>query len=68
MNICVMYYINSLLMIFLQEANNMVQDANIKRMHSEKLLIEAHQQVGGIAKRFITEYRKMYHKISMVYH
>lgn len=28
----------------------MVQDANIKRMHSEKLLIEAHQQVGGIIK------------------
>ncbi|XP_061177513.1 guanine nucleotide exchange factor for Rab-3A-like isoform X2 [Saccostrea echinata] len=28
-----------------EEANNMVQDANIKRMHSEKLLREAHQQI-----------------------
>lgn len=36
----------------------MVQDANIKRMHSEKLLIEAHQQVGGIIKRCITEYQR----------
>ena len=29
----------------MQEANNMVQEANIKRMHSEKLLKEANQQV-----------------------
>ncbi|KAL4233359.1 RAB3A interacting protein [Mactra antiquata] len=28
-----------------EEANNMVQDANVKRMHSEKLLGEANQQV-----------------------
>ncbi|XP_065927495.1 guanine nucleotide exchange factor for Rab-3A isoform X2 [Magallana gigas] len=28
-----------------EEANNMVQDANIKRMHSEKRLIEAQQQI-----------------------
>ncbi|XP_062576289.1 guanine nucleotide exchange factor for Rab-3A-like isoform X2 [Saccostrea cucullata] len=28
-----------------EEANNMVQDANVKRMHSEKLLREAHQQI-----------------------
>ncbi|XP_048768247.1 guanine nucleotide exchange factor for Rab-3A-like isoform X3 [Ostrea edulis] len=28
-----------------EEANNMVQDANIKRMHSEKLLKEALQQI-----------------------
>ncbi|KAJ8315349.1 hypothetical protein KUTeg_007499 [Tegillarca granosa] len=28
-----------------EEANNMVQEANIKRMHSEKLLTEANQQV-----------------------
>ena len=38
-----MYYIY--LFPYLQEANNMVQEANVKRMHSEKLLEDANNKV-----------------------
>lgn len=48
-NVLVWGSISQFIIYITQEANNMVQDANIKRMHSEKLLIEAHQQVSKIS-------------------
>ena len=38
--LCIIFIIN-----FLQEANKMVEEANIKRMHSEKLFDDANHKV-----------------------
>jgi len=38
-------FVRVLLFVFIQEANKMVQDANIKRMTAEKLLKEARTKV-----------------------